>query len=47
MNLASQLFEQMWWLISLLIIVTFLKTPWFKGLFGEWLVKISAKYFVR
>ena len=46
MNLAYQLFEQIWWLVPLLIIVIFLKTPWFKGLFGEWLVKVSAKYFL-
>ena len=38
--------DRIWWLVPLLIIVIFLKTPWFKGLFGEWLVKVSAKYFL-
>jgi restriction system protein len=43
-NILGMFVEKYWWLIPLLIIVSTLKTPWFKGLFGEWLVKISAKY---
>jgi len=43
-NIIAMLFEQFWWLIPLLILGSVLKTPWFKGLLGEWLVKVSAKY---
>ncbi len=43
-NILGMFLEKLWWLLPLLIIVSTLKTPWFKGLFGEWLVKISAKY---
>ncbi len=33
-----------WFLIPILIVVTVLKTPWFKGIFGEFVVNVSAKY---
>ena len=32
-----------WWLIPLLILVAIMKTAWFKGLMGEWLVNLVAR----
>jgi hypothetical protein len=42
--MLKPLFDQLWWLLPLLIAVTITKTPWFKGLFGELLVRLSAKF---
>lgn len=41
----SKIFEQLvnlWWLIPLSIFAIFIKTPFFKGLIGELIVKIAA-----
>lgn len=35
---------QIWWMFPLLIASVVVKTPWFKGVFGEWLVRLSAKF---
>lgn len=43
-NILSVFIEKLWWVLPVIIVVSILKTPWFKGLFGEWLVKISANY---
>lgn len=43
-SILSVLIEKLWWLPLVIIIVSVLKTPWFKGLVGEWLVKVSANY---
>lgn len=43
-NILSIFIEKFWWLLPVIIAVSILKTPWFKGLFGEWLVKVSAHY---
>lgn len=43
-NILSIFLEKFWWLLPVIIIVSILRTPWFKGLFGEWLVKVSAHY---
>ncbi len=45
MHLTSVLkpfIDQLWWLLPLLIAVAIAKTPWFKGYFGELLVRLSA-----
>ena len=34
---------KLWWVIPIIFILGIFKTPWFKGLFGEALVKLSAK----
>lgn len=47
MHLTSVLkpfFDQLWWLLPLLIAAGIAKTPWFKGFFGELLVRLSAKF---
>lgn len=41
--MLKSLFVQLWWIFPLLIAGTVIKTPWFKGCFGEWLVRLSAK----
>lgn len=42
--MLKSLFVQLWWIFPLLIAGAVVKTPWFKGLFGEWLVRLSAKF---
>lgn len=37
----------LWYLIPIIILLTFLKTPWFKGWVGEMIVKISIKLFLN
>ncbi|AWL11578.1 uncharacterized protein HMF8227_01092 [Saliniradius amylolyticus] len=32
----------LWWVLPALILLSLLKTPWFKGVAGEWLVKLQA-----
>lgn len=34
----------LWWLIPLAILAGILQSPWFKGYFGELLVRLSAKF---
>ncbi|MDR3390973.1 MAG: NERD domain-containing protein [Sulfuriferula sp.] len=41
--MLKSLFIQLWWIFPLLIAGVVIKTPWFKGLFGEWLIRLSAK----
>lgn len=35
---------QLWWLVPLLVVATILKTAWFKGIYGEWVVRLSARF---
>lgn len=35
-----------WFLIPLAILVAVVKTPWFKGIFGEFIINLSAKLFL-
>jgi len=42
--IISQFIMNFWYLIPFLILVAVLKSPWFKGMFGEFLVNISAKW---
>lgn len=42
----QQLFATFWYLIPLLIIVGLIKSPWFKGKFGEFLVNLSVRCFL-
>ena len=36
--------QHYWFIIPILLLLAFLKTAYFKGLFGEWLVNTLAKY---
>lgn len=35
---------KLWWVIPILLVISIFKTPWFKGLLGEALVKLAAKW---
>lgn len=39
--IVNEVFK-LWWLIPILLVITVFKTPWFKGLLGETLVKFAA-----
>jgi len=41
-SIISQIFK-LWWLAPILLIIGILKSPWFKGVLGESLVKLSAR----
>lgn len=43
-SILRPIFDQLWWLLPLLIAAGIAKTPWFKGFFGELLVRLSAKF---
>ena len=42
--MLKPLFAQFWWLLPLLVVASIAKTSWFKGVLGEWMVKLSAKF---
>lgn len=44
MSVLQSLLDQLWWLLPLLIFAGIIKTPWFKGFFGELLVRLSARF---
>jgi len=41
--IISQVVGALWYLIPIVILVGILKSPWFKGIFGEFIVNLSAK----
>ncbi|BBJ00371.1 DNA-binding protein [Ferrigenium kumadai] len=43
-SVLKPLLDQLWWLLPLLIATGIAKTPWFKGFFGELLVRLSARF---
>ncbi|MEB0012277.1 NERD domain-containing protein [Glaciimonas sp. Gout2] len=45
--ILGQVFHSFWYLIPLLLIAAVVKSPWFKGVMGEAIVNISAKYFLN
>lgn len=42
--IINQIFGALWYLIPIVVLVGILKSPWFKGVFGEFLVNVSAKF---
>ncbi|MFM4909043.1 NERD domain-containing protein [Aeromonas dhakensis] len=42
----APLLTQFWFLLPLLLIATLLKTPWFKGMIGEWFINLSLRLFL-
>jgi len=48
--MVNQMFSQIiiayWWVIPLLLFFAFLKTPFMKGVFGELIVNLAAKFFL-
>lgn len=45
-SLILQLLEKFWYFISIFIVLGVLKTPWFKGVLGEFIINVSAKMFL-
>ena len=44
--IISQLFSTLWYLIPLALLVGLFKSPWFKGVFGEFQVNLLLKLFL-
>ncbi|UCM51821.1 NERD domain-containing protein [Aeromonas dhakensis] len=42
----APLLTQFWFLLPLLLIATLIKTPWFKGMIGEWFINLSLRLFL-
>lgn len=42
-SLLIQILGAIWWVMPVFIVITMVKTSWFKGFFGEFVVNISAK----
>lgn len=40
--IITQLLKTLWWLIPIMLLLGFLRSPWFKGAFGEALVRFMA-----
>lgn len=45
-TIFTQVFSTLWFLIPLAILAALLKTPWFKGVIGEFIVNLSAKLYL-
>jgi len=45
--LIIQALSTLWYLIPLVMFLTVIKTPWFKGVVGEFIVNIGAKLFLN
>ena len=45
-QMFSQIISTYWWVIALLLFFAFLKTPFMKGVFGELIVNLAAKFFL-
>lgn len=41
------LLGQLWYLLPLLLIVTLIKTPWFKGMIGEAFINLGIRLFLN
>lgn len=44
--IINQVVSVLWWLVPLAILGALLKSPWFKGVVGEFIVNVSAKLFL-
>lgn len=40
------LLGQLWYLLPLLLLATLVKSPWFKGMIGEWFINLSIRLFL-
>ncbi|MFM4649006.1 nuclease-related domain-containing protein [Aeromonas bivalvium] len=40
------LLGQLWYLLPLLLLATLVKSPWFKGMIGEWFINVSIRLFL-
>jgi len=44
--ILNQIYGTLWYLVPFFVIITLLKSAWFKGIFGEFIVNLSAKLFL-
>ena len=44
--LMAVLLNQLWFLLPLFLLATIAKSPWFKGMLGEWLLNLSIRLFL-
>lgn len=44
--IVIQMISQVWFLIPIVIIAAVVKSPWFKGITGEFIINLSAKIFL-
>ncbi len=44
--ILNQIYGTLWYLVPFFVIITVLKSAWFKGVFGEVIVNLSAKFFL-
>ena len=44
--LMAVLLNQLWFLLPLFLLATIAKSPWFKGMIGEWLLNLSIRLFL-
>jgi len=42
--IINQMFHVFWYLIPLIVIGGIIKSPWFKGMIGEFMINLSAKF---
>ena len=42
--IINQMFHVFWYLIPLIVICGIIKSPWFKGMIGEFIINLSAKF---
>ena len=40
------LLDQLWYLLPLLLLAILIKSPWFKGMLGEWFINLSIRLFL-
>ena len=45
-QVISQFIGYIWWLIPFAALILLVKSPWFKGLVGEWIVNLCAALFL-
>jgi len=44
--LFEQLISSYWWLLPLFVLIAIFKSPWFKGVMGEFMVNMAARLFL-
>jgi restriction system protein len=43
-SIVKPFLTNFWWLIVIALVLPLFRTPWFKGIFGEFLVRLSARF---
>jgi len=45
--LFEQLISNFWWLLPLFVLIAIFKSPWFKGVMGEFMVNMATRFFLN